>query len=297
MDNLTKSCSLTIVITANGEVQTHEEAIVYVKELSIFLTMNVLENTSAVLSLGKLYDKNGFSCEWINDGQKPHLIKDGIRIICNTENFVPIVVPGLSSSSSGSSSILRSPLMRQKSHSSSSSSSSPSSPTVTEIQISEREVGNNSDISPVPVSNSVDDRSGQPDETTEWLEEFTVNLVDDEIPLQRGSHASSSHEASLEPTTKRREDLCKHSVYTHFPEDWNCEICKRTKITRAPCRRRKGEAVPRADKFGDLITADHKVLSDNCESRNNHRYAVVVQDLATQWIQAYPCKTKTSQET
>ena len=36
--------------------------------------------------------------------------------------------------------------------------------------------------------------------------------------------------------------------------------------------------------FGDLITADHKVLSDNCESRNNHRYAVVVQDLATQWI-------------
>ena len=41
----------------------------------------------------------------------------------------------------------------------------------------------------------------------------------------------------------------------------------------------------------------HKVLSDNCESRNNHRYAVVVQDLATQWIQAYPCKTKTSQET
>ena len=53
--------------------------------------------------------------------------------------------------------------------------------------------------------------------------------------------------------------------------------------------------VPR--NFGDLITADHKVLSDNCESRDNHRYAVVVQDLATQWIQAYPCKNKTSQDT
>ena len=49
--------------------------------------------------------------------------------------------------------------------------------------------------------------------------------------------------------------------------------------------------------FGDLITADHKVLSENCESRNNHRYAVVVQDLAIQWIQAYLCKNKTSQET
>ena len=253
MDTLTKSCSPTIVITANGEVQTHEEAIVYVKELDIFLTMKVLDNTPAVLSLGKLCDENGYSYEWIN-GQKPHLIKNGIRIICNTENFVPIVVPGLSSSSSGSS---RTP-MKQESHSSSSSSSSSSSPTV---------------ISPVPVSNSVDDRSGQPDDETqanetpkpnkkettiergnplcsddpeipEWLQEFRENLVDDEIPLQGGSHASSSHEASLEPITKRREDLGKHNVHTHFPKDRNCEICKRTKITRAPCRRRKGEAVP-----------------------------------------------------
>ena len=47
MDTLTKSCSPTIVITANGEVQTHEEATVHVKELGFFLTMNVLENTAS----------------------------------------------------------------------------------------------------------------------------------------------------------------------------------------------------------------------------------------------------------
>ena len=114
----------------------------------------------------------------------------------------------------------------------------------------------------------VDDRSGKPEEIqankipkpnkkettierrnpcgdseiSEWLQEFSENLVDDEIPLQGGSHASSSHEVSSEPTTKRREDLGKHSVCTHFPKDRNCEICKRTKITRAPCRRRNGEA-------------------------------------------------------
>ena len=154
MDTLTKSCSPTIVITANGEVQTHEEAIVYVKELDTFLTMKVLEDTPAVLSRGKLCDENGNSHEWIN-GQKPHLIKDGIRIICNTENFVPIVVPGLSSSSSASSSTSKTP-SRQESHSSSSSSTSSSSPTVSEIQIREREDAPNSDISPVPVSELVD---------------------------------------------------------------------------------------------------------------------------------------------
>ena len=231
------------------------------------------------------------------------------------------MVPGLSSSSTGCSSTSKTP-SRQESHSSSSSSSSSSSPTVSEIQIREEEDGINNDTSPVQVSTSVDDRSGQPDETQanktqkpnrkettielcnplyseipEWLQEFRENLVDDEIPVQGDSHASSSHEVSLEPTFKRREDLGKHSVETLFPKDRNCEICKKTKITRAPCRRRNGGAVPRAEKFGDLITADHKVLSDNCESPNNHRYAVVVQDLASQWIQAYPCKTKSSQET
>ena len=66
METLTKSCSPTIVVTANGEVQTHEEATVYVKELDIFLTMKVLDNTPAVLSLGKLCYENGYSYEGIN---------------------------------------------------------------------------------------------------------------------------------------------------------------------------------------------------------------------------------------
>ena len=92
--------------------------------------------------------------------------------------------------------------------------------------------------------------------------------MDDKIPVHGNSYASSAHEFSLESIFKRREDLCEHSVHTHFPKDRNCEIWQRTKITRAPCRRRIGGAVPRAVNFGDLIKADHKVLSDYCESRN-----------------------------
>ena len=87
-------------------------------------------------------------------------------------------------------------------------------------------------------------------------------------------------------------------LFTHFPKDRDCDVCLRTKISRAPCRRRAGEALPRAEKFGDLTTADHKVLNiEGCESRDNHRHAVVVQDLATQWIQSCPCKTNSSCET
>ena len=126
------------------------------------------------------------------------------------------MVPGLSSSSSGSSSTSKTP-SRQESHSSTSSSTSSSSPT-SEIQTREREDRIDSDISPVQVSNSVGDRSGQPDETqanktqkpnkkettielgnplfseiSEWLQEFRENLVDDEVPEHGDSHASSSH--------------------------------------------------------------------------------------------------------
>ena len=117
--------------------------------------------------------------------------------------------------------------------------------TVSEIQTREREDRTESDISPVTVSTKVDERSARPDndqanknpkpnkkepqkergdtllrerrdplnsEIPEWQQEFRENLVDDEIPGRGDSHASSSHEASLEPTFKRREDLGKHSV-------------------------------------------------------------------------------------
>ena len=95
--------------------------------------------------------------------------------------------------------------MKQESRSSS-SSSSPSSPTVDEISVREREDVTDSDISPVPVSQFVDDGTGRPDETQankipktnkkettierrnpldseipEWLQEFREILVDDEI--------------------------------------------------------------------------------------------------------------------
>ena len=157
MDTLTKSCSPTIAITANGEVQTHEEATVYVKELDIFLSVKVLENTPAVLSLGKLCHEHGYSYEWIN-GQTPHLIKNGIRIPCNTENFVPIVVPGFLTSSSSSShfSTSMTPSRQGIDHPTSSSSSSTLSTTTvsSDSETRAREDLSGIDSHPASVSSS-----------------------------------------------------------------------------------------------------------------------------------------------
>ena len=99
----------------------------------------------------------------------------------------------------------------------------------------------------------------------------------------RGHISAPAHicqDSDLERAKKVVSKSKKHSIYTHFQKDRNCEVCSRTKMTRTPCRRRTGEAVPLAEKFGDLTMADHKVLKWDGESLNNHRYAVVVQDLA-----------------
>ena len=101
--------------------------------------------------------------------------------------------------------------------------------------------------------------------------------------------SSSSHELPMESRAKVEKGSGKHSIYSHFPKDPNCDICVKTRISMASCRRRAGTVGPKAEHSGDLITADHEILSEESESRNNHRYAVVVQNLARQWLQSYPC--------
>ena len=64
----------TTVMTANGEVQTREEATVYVKELDLFVNVMLLQQTPAVLSLEKLCEDHGYTYHWTS-GQKPHLTK------------------------------------------------------------------------------------------------------------------------------------------------------------------------------------------------------------------------------
>ena len=98
---------------------------------------------------------------------------------------------------------------------------------------------------------------------TKWLQEFTEKLVNERVPAHRASPGNSCHESASEP--RRKVVSGKLSIYTRFPKYRNCDICQRTQITRALCRRRTCEALPRTENFGDLITADHKVLNEEGE--------------------------------
>ena len=56
-----------------------------VRELDLLATVMLLKDTPAVLSLGKLCEDHGYNNHWTS-GQKPHLIKNGRKINCNTAN-------------------------------------------------------------------------------------------------------------------------------------------------------------------------------------------------------------------
>ena len=205
-----------------------EEATVYVKELDLFVTVKLLEDTLAVLSLGKLCEDHGYCCEW-TVGQKPQLIKDGRRIQCSTENYVPIVVPG--SSTGGSS------------------SATPTSPTsipheavIPTLHPASTRSESTSSIERVrghPSHESAETKNTNKNgdnetvrrnplrDLPECLEEFTDNLVDESVPAHRDTPASSSRESASEPRGKVVSG--KHSIYTlpegpklrHLPEDQN----------------------------------------------------------------------------
>ena len=84
-------------------------------------------------------------------------------------------------------------------------------------------------------------------------------------PCAEGSrHLSSSHELPMESRAIVEPGPGKKSVFTHFPKDPNCDICLKTKITRASCRGRAGYSRPQSGQFDDLITAEvnHATIID-----------------------------------
>ena len=93
-----------MVMTANSEAPANKEATENVRELDLFVAVMLLGDALALLSLGKLCEEFGCSYHWTS-GQKPRLIKNVKKIHRDTSIEVPFVVPGLSTSSSTSSSL------------------------------------------------------------------------------------------------------------------------------------------------------------------------------------------------
>ena len=91
----------------------------------------------------------------------------------------------------------------------------------------------------------------------------------------------------------------KHNMFTHFPKDPNCPICNSCKRNRAYCKSKvhgEPDDLPEPKKFADAVTADHKILNEDDESRKQDRVALIVLDRFTKWLQGYAAKSKSHDE-
>ena len=264
-----------MVTAANGEVQTSEEAQVFVHDLDLFVTVQLLEDTRAVLSSGKLCDEHGYTYEWAS-GQRPHPTTKGKRFCARQKLSFPLLSQDCQQVPQARAQVR--PLHRHRRTRQMLSLQVQQHNEVTILTLKHREIVA---ILPKP--------------KTQMQRRATIKhrVIECEISLS-GQRSSQK----ISKIQKCQDERIHQQHISRFRFRTSClggikeapEMSKRTKITRVPCRRRTGDAVPRAEKFGAFVTADHKVLDEGGDSRNNQTYAVVVQGLATQWIHSYPCK-------
>ena len=80
----------------------------------------------------------------------------------------------------------------------------------------------------------------------------------------KGTPANTSHDSESEHPAKVVSR--KQSIFAHFRKAEFAKYAREPRLKGRLGQKCTGDTVPRAENFGDLITADHKVLSKGCES-------------------------------
>ena len=248
----------TVVTKPMARCSTEEEATVYVRELDFFVTAMFLVDTPAILSLGttsakitgvitigQVVKKKHISSKKWQEDQWQHKELRALRCPWSIDKFFffiftyfsYIFIAGYCDFHGTSSSTKKWKYeWRRKGETCRMDQQIPKTP-------------NKND-------NDEELQSDLLQDVPDGLQEFKGNLVDEKCSRTPRRFQFFSWIALLEPRAKVVSG--KHSIYTLFLKDQNCDIYLRTKITRASCRTRTGTVVPRAEKFGDLMTADHK---------------------------------------
>ena len=84
---------------------------------------------------------------------------------------------------------------------------------------------------------------------------------------------------------------------THIPNNQYCETFVSAKMFKVPSLTSGGSKTIAAEKFGDHLTADHLILHrDNEAEIEGARLALVVKDVASGFLYAYPSGRKSKDE-
>ena len=211
LETMSTSRSPTTVMTANGEVHTREEATVYVKQLDLIVKVMLLEETPAVISL-----REPWVCIPLHQRSKKHISPTMARKLIA--------------------------IYQTMCHST--SDDTPKIQYLKEVEVRVKSYGETRCINQQKPKTKIKMRSAKKYRAmchmNCWIgyrNPDWENLVDESCPIKPWRHpehgcqdtSSSSHELPMEPRAKVEPGSGKHSVYTHFPKDPNCDVSLKTK--------------------------------------------------------------------
>ena len=116
-----------------------------------------------------------------------------------------------------------------------------------------------------------------------------------------GEGAPAAEEVPAEEAaelTLREQAVSLEHLLTHRIKNKYCPTCVRAKLHAKPARAKgqnhNPDEAPKA--FGDQVTADHIIVSEEDKGRAGERAAIAVIDRATRWFGAYPVADKSADE-
>ena len=263
-DRIYESCEPLDLITANGPYRASQQTEIDIPILSSKICPYVLEDTPAVISVGRRCVDQNWDFVW-KGSKDPYFKKpDGTKIKLNVKDYVPY----LPSKSGFALAAIGHP-----------------------FQDPEDASGNGMPNAFIPRENAIPAMPGEaplvidPGGADDIVEEITHPPPAIPESTGRGEKALRDEACSL-----------RHLMH-HTPKNPYCEVCKRAKMTKPVSRKSEGSTLVTAEAFGDHITADHLITrSEEEEGIDGDRVAMVVKDVATNFRYIYPSARKTTRD-
>ena len=213
INSLTEAEKLTIrdldevitLNTANGYIEATQYAYVQALELDMTVKVILLEDSPAVLSLGRLCRENNFEFRWPggipSPSNGPYLMRNNKVYNLFAQNDVPHITAARKSSKKATS-----PVEKENPKDKS------------ELEKAQEEVQS----------------------LKKALETSKQNLDADKIVHEKLKRETQNRKAYQKAKIKKVS--CKtseHNIFTHFPKDPNCRICQLSKVQKAHCKVKK----------------------------------------------------------
>ena len=132
-----------------------------------------------------------------------------------------------------------------------------------------------------------------------------------ELPASRRSEEVPKHDDKehkpIDPKTSekrsrgeaelRKEAKSVHHLLTHTPKNPFCPVCQRAKMYKPPSYKTAGIRSIKSDSFGEHLTCDYVIVyRDNEASIEGCRLALILKDVGTSFMHAYPSGRKSQDE-